>query len=62
MGKEGMIPCGQNEQPSKAVRRVGDGDKKGWPMAFQHAKDIMHVKAPLSTIVRKIFQVKFFVV
>jgi hypothetical protein len=27
------------------VRRVGDGDKTGWPMAFQHAKYIMHAEA-----------------
>jgi hypothetical protein len=29
MGKEGMIPCGLKERPSKAVSRVGDGDKTG---------------------------------
>jgi hypothetical protein len=55
-----MIPCGWNEQPSKAVRRVGDRDKMGWPMAFQHANEITHVEVPSSTTVWKIFQVKFF--
>jgi hypothetical protein len=54
------MSCGQNEQLLKAVRRVGDGDKMGWPMAFQHANDITHVEAPSSTIVRNIFQVKVF--
>jgi hypothetical protein len=62
MGKEGIIPCGQNEQLSKAIRRVGDGDKMGWTMAFQHDKELMHLKAPSSTTVWKMFQVKFFVV
>jgi hypothetical protein len=61
MGKEGMIPCGQKERPSKAVRRVGDGDKTDWPMAFQHANDITDVEVPSSTTVRKIFRVKVFV-
>jgi hypothetical protein len=56
-----MIPYGRNERQSKAVRRVGDRDKMGWPMAFQHANDITHVKEPSSTTVRKIFRVKFFV-
>jgi hypothetical protein len=55
MVKEGMIPCGQNEQPLKVVRRVGDYDKMGWLMAFQHANEITHVKAPSSTTVQKIF-------
>jgi hypothetical protein len=58
MGKEGMIPCGQNKRSSKSVRRVGDGDKTSWPMVFQHANDITHVEAPLSTTVWKIFHVK----
>jgi hypothetical protein len=31
----------------------------GRPMAFQHAKDIMHVKVPSSTTVQKMFHVKF---
>jgi hypothetical protein len=62
MGKEGMIPCGQKELTSKVVRRIGDKYKMGWLMAFQHAKDIMHVEAPSSTTVRKIFWVKFFMV
>jgi hypothetical protein len=62
MGKEGIMPCGQNEQLSKEVRRVGDGDKAGWLMDFQHTKDITHVEAPSSTTVQKMFQVKFFVV
>jgi hypothetical protein len=60
-GKEGMMPCGRNERPSKEVRRVGDGDKTGWPMAFQHANDIMHVEVPSSTTMWKIFEVKVFV-
>ena len=51
MGKEGMIPCGLNERLSKAVSNVGDRDKMGWPMAFQHANDITQVEAPSSTIV-----------
>jgi hypothetical protein len=55
-----MIACGWNERPLKAVRRVGDRDKMGWPMAFQHANDITHFEAPSSTTVRKIFRVKFF--
>jgi hypothetical protein len=55
-----MMPCGRNERPSKEVRRVGDGDKIGWPMAFKHANNITHVKAALSTTVQKIFRVKFF--
>jgi hypothetical protein len=59
-GKEGMMPCGRNKQSSKVVRRVGDGDKMGWPMGFQHANDMMHVEAPSSTIVQKMFRVKIF--
>jgi hypothetical protein len=62
MGKEGMIQCGLKEQPSKEVRRVGDENKTGWPMAFQHANDITHVEAPSSTTMGKIFRVKIFVV
>jgi hypothetical protein len=62
MAKEGMIPCGLNEQPSKAVRRVGEGDKTVCPMAFQHANDITHVEVPSSTTVQKMFRVKDFVV
>jgi hypothetical protein len=49
------MPCGRNEQPSKVVRRVGDRDKMGWPMAFQHANDMMHVEVPSSTTMRKMF-------
>jgi hypothetical protein len=60
-GKEGTIPCGRKEQSLKAVRRVGEGDKVGWPMAFQHDSDITHVKVPSLTTVRKIFHVKVFV-
>jgi hypothetical protein len=60
MGKEGMIPCGWNERSSKVVRRVGDGEKLGLPMAFQHANDITHVEAPSSIIVWKMFRVKYF--
>jgi hypothetical protein len=33
-GKEGMIPCGIKERLSKAIRRVGEGEKIGFPMAF----------------------------
>jgi hypothetical protein len=62
MGKEGMIPCGHNKQLSKVVRRAGDGDKMGWPMAFQHANDITHVEAFSSTTVQKMFWVKVFMV
>jgi hypothetical protein len=62
MMKEGMIPCGLNERPLKAVRRVGIGDKMVWPMAFQHTNEIMHVKAPSSTTMRKMFWVKYFFV
>jgi hypothetical protein len=62
MGKEGMIPCGQKEHPSKDVRRVGDVNKMGWTVAFQHAKYIMHVKVPSSSTVWKIFLVKIFLV
>jgi hypothetical protein len=54
------MPCGRNELPLKVVRRVGDRDKTGWPMAFQHASDITHVEAPSSITMRKIFQVKVF--
>jgi hypothetical protein len=53
-----MIPCGLKEWSLKLVRRVGDREKMGWPMAFQHANDIMQVEAPSSTIVQNIFQVK----
>jgi hypothetical protein len=62
MAKEGMIPCGLNERPLKVVIRVGDGEKMGWPMAFQHANDITHVEAPSSTTMWKMFRVKDFVV
>jgi hypothetical protein len=41
-----MIPCGLKERSSKAVRRVGEGDRMGWPMAFQHANEITHVEVP----------------
>jgi hypothetical protein len=62
MRKEGIIPCGQNERPLKVIRRVGDGEKICWPMAFQKANEIMHVEAPSSTTVWKMFQLKVFVV
>jgi hypothetical protein len=55
------MSCGHKERPSKEVRRVGDGEKVGWAMAFQHANDITHVEAPLLTTVQKIFRVKVFV-
>jgi hypothetical protein len=51
MKKEGMIPCGMKERPLKALRRVGEGDKTGLPMAFQHINDITHVEVPSSTII-----------
>jgi hypothetical protein len=54
-----MIPCGLKGRPSKELSRVGDGDKMGWPMTFQHANNITHVEAPSSTTVRKIFRVNF---
>jgi hypothetical protein len=60
--KEGMISFGLNERPSKVVRRLGDRDKTGWPIAFQNANDIMHVEATSSTTVQKMFRVKDFVV
>jgi hypothetical protein len=56
-----MIPCGLKERPLKSVRRVSEGDRMGWPMAFQHANDITQVKVPSSTTVRNIFRVDDFV-
>jgi hypothetical protein len=44
------------------VRRVGDAEKMGWKIAFQHAKDITHVKASSSTTMQKMFRVKVFMV
>ncbi len=54
MGKAGIIPCGLQECPSNAVRRVGEGTTKGDPMAFEKDIDMTHVEAPSSIIVRKI--------
>jgi hypothetical protein len=45
----------------KMVSNINDGDNSGWPMAFQHAKDITQVEAPSSTTVQKMFHVNDFV-
>jgi hypothetical protein len=47
---------------SNVVRNVGDEEKIGWSMAFQHANDITQVEALSSTTVWKMFHVKYFIV
>jgi hypothetical protein len=61
MGKEGIIPRGLKYRSSNVVSNVGDGDNLGWPMAFQHATNIMQVDPPSSTTVQKMFHVNDFV-
>lgn len=54
-GKATRIPCGFNICPSNAFNTVGDETRVREPRDFQHTKDLMHVAAPSSRTVRKIF-------
>jgi hypothetical protein len=46
--KEEMRPCGLNDCPLNAIKRVGYGVSSWEPIYFQQHNDIMLVKAPSS--------------
>jgi hypothetical protein len=49
--QEEIRPWGQNDRPSKSVKRVGEGVSSGEPIDFQQDKEITHVNSRSLTMV-----------